>query len=78
MKVTKQKLRHLIREVLADTDPTDRARELYGILHRLEEDVLKNAHIPSGTSHADEEASYAKLISSYQHILSSLKRTFEK
>ena len=78
MKVTKQKLKEVIREVLADTDPTARARELHGILSRLEEDVLKNAYIPQGPSHADEEASYAKLISSYQHILSSLKKTFEK
>lgn len=76
MKLTTQKLRNLIREVLADTDPTARARELYGILHRLEEDVLKNAYIPKGPSHAHEEANYAKLIRSYQHILSSLERSF--
>ena len=76
MQLTKQRLKEIIKEVLADTDPTARARELYGILYRLEEDVLKHAHIPKGLSHADEEANYAKLIRSYQHILSSLERTF--
>ena len=76
MKVTKQKLKEIIREVLADTDPTARARELYGMLHRLEEDVLKNAYIPKGLSHADEEANYVKLVRSYQYVLSSLERSF--
>ena len=76
MQLTKQRLKEIIKEVLADTDPTARARELYGILYRLEEDVLKNAHVPKGPSHAHEEANYAKLIESYQYVLSSLERSF--
>jgi len=76
MQLTKQRLKEIIKEVLADTDPTARSRELYGILHRLEEDVLKHAHIPQGLSHGDGEANYAKLIESYQYVLSSLERSF--
>tara|TARA_Y100000310_G_C20442636_1_gene696833 strand:+ start:114 stop:341 length:228 start_codon:yes stop_codon:yes gene_type:complete len=74
MKLTKQKLRYLIREALADTDPTARSRELYDTLFGLQKEVLQNAYIPGEGPEREEH--FGKLIRSYQYILSSLERSF--